>query len=123
MTKKMTKAERLEQKITDGMSRLDAELEVAREDAQALVARAEARAKREHARIEAAAVEIVKDLYPDTWAEVTATARDQLEAQRAQRSRAATGSATADSGGTVEASPTVSSGAEAEDDGGAGWQP
>ena len=122
MAKKPTKKQRIEQKITDGMYRLDAELEVAREDAQALVARAEARAKRERAKVDAAAVEIIRESHPEIWEQATDMARAELEAKSAARSRAAKGAAGTSGADAVEASPTVSSGAEAEDDGGAGWQ-
>lgn len=88
MAKKMTKRERIEQKIADGLSRLDAEIEIAKEDAAERIARLERRQARERARIEARAVEIIRRDLADVWAQAEDAARAELDAERAKRSEA-----------------------------------
>ncbi|MEJ6549495.1 hypothetical protein PQI66_08060 [Corynebacterium sp. USCH3] len=122
MTKKLTKTQRIEQKVDDGLSRVEAELAVAREDAEAMVARAEARAKKEQAKVDAAAVEIIRENHPDVWEQATDMARAELEAKSAARSQAAKGTVGTSGADAVEDSPTVVSGAGAEGDGGDSWQ-
>ncbi|UBI07701.1 hypothetical protein LA329_05235 [Corynebacterium falsenii] len=88
MAKKMTKRERIEQKIADGLSRLDAEIEIAKEDAAERIARLERRQARERARIEARAVEIIRRDFADAWTHAEDAARAELDAERAKRSEA-----------------------------------
>ena len=88
MAKKMTKRERIEQKIADGLSRLDAEIEIAKEDAAERIARLERRQARERARIEARVVEIIRRDLADVWARAEDAARAELDAERAKRSEA-----------------------------------
>lgn len=123
MTKKITKAARIEQKVNSGLSRVEAELAVAREDAEAMVARAEARAKKEQAKVDAAAVELIRENHPEVWEQATDLARAELEAKSAARSQAAKGTVGTSGADAVEDSPAASRGAGAEGDGGEGWQP
>ena len=88
MAKKLTKQERIDQKIADGLSRLDAEIEIAKEDAAEKIARLERRQARERARIDARAVEIIKRDFADAWAQAEDAARTELDAERAKRSEA-----------------------------------
>lgn len=122
MTKKMTKAARIEQKVDSGLSRVEAELAVAREDAEAMVARAEARSKKEQAKVDAAAVELIRANHSEIWEQATDMARAELEAKSAARSQAAKGTVGTSGADVVEDSPTVVGGAGAEDDGGESWQ-
>lgn len=99
MTKaKMTKADRIDEKMHAGMSRLDAEIEVAKEDAAEKIARLERRQAREQARIEARAVDVLKRDHGDVWERALTVARGEIEADRDRRSRARrkAGAATAD---------------------------
>lgn len=88
MAKKMTKQERIDQKIADGLSRLDAEIEIAKEDAAERIARLERRQARERARIEARAVDVLKRDHGDVWGHAMTVARGEIEADRVKRSRA-----------------------------------
>ncbi|MDK8768951.1 hypothetical protein QP932_10655 [Corynebacterium freneyi] len=88
MTKKMTKQQRIDAKVSDGLSRLDAEIEIAKEDAAEKIAKLERRQARERARIEARAVEIIRRDFADAWAQAEAAARAELDAERAKRSEA-----------------------------------
>ena len=88
MAKKMTKQERIDQKIADGLSRLDAEIEIAKEDAAERIARLERRQAREQKRIDARAVEIIERDHAELWGDAQRQARVEIEAERDKRSAA-----------------------------------
>ena len=88
MARKMTKQERIDAKVAAGLSRLDAEIEIAKEDAAERIARLERRQARERARIEARAVEIIRRDFADAWTHADDAARAELDAERAKRSEA-----------------------------------
>ncbi|WP_162986171.1 hypothetical protein [Corynebacterium xerosis] len=99
--KKQTKSERIDEKMATGLSRLDAEIEVAREDAAEKISRLEKRQAREQARIEARAVDVLKRDHVEVWERALTVARGEIEADRVKRSRARrkAGAATADHDG------------------------
>lgn len=88
MAKKKTKRERVDAKVAGGLSRLDAEIEVAKEDAAERIARLERRQARERARVEARAVDVLKRDHGDVWEHAMTVARGEIEADRVKRSRA-----------------------------------
>lgn len=88
MAKKMTKQERIDAKVAAGLSRLDAEIEIAKEDADERIARLRRRQEREQKRINARAVEIIERDHAELWADAQRQARVEIEAERDKRSAA-----------------------------------
>lgn len=88
MAKKMTKQQRIYEKMVDGLSLVEAEIEIAREDADEKIARLRRRQEREQKRIDARAVEIIERDHAELWAEAQRQARVEIEAERDKRSAA-----------------------------------
>ncbi|MGN0094844.1 MAG: hypothetical protein ACI38U_02165 [Corynebacterium sp.] len=89
MAKKLTKRERIDAKVADGMDHLAAQMAVAEEDHAEKMKKLEAKQKREQARIDEIAVGIVRKNFPEQWAEAQELAREQVEEQRTKRAAAA----------------------------------
>lgn len=88
MAKKLTKQQRIDAKVAGGVSRLDAEIEIAKEDADERIARLRRRQEREQKRIDARAVEIIERDHAELWADAQRQARVEIEAERDKRSAA-----------------------------------
>lgn len=93
-TKKMTKTERVQQKIAEGMSHIDAEVAVAQELHREEMATLKARAQREQKRIDALIPGIIQERWPDVYEQAAAEARERHEQARARRASARRGTAT-----------------------------
>lgn len=77
-----TKSERIAEKVAEGMTHIDAQIAVAKEDAAATVKKLEAKKAREQKRIDAAAVEIIRREFPDVWAQAQDAAREDITGTR-----------------------------------------
>lgn len=88
MAKKLTKQQRIDEKMAGGLSLVEAEIEIAREDADEKIARLRRRQEREQKRIDARAVEIIERDHAELWAEAQRQARVEIEAERDKRSAA-----------------------------------
>lgn len=77
-----TKRERIAEKVAEGMSHIDAQIAVAKEDAAATVKKLEAKKAREQKRIDTAAVEIIKTRFSDVWAQAQDAAREEITGTR-----------------------------------------
>lgn len=77
-----TKSERIAEKTAEGMTHIEAEIAIAREDAAAKIKKLEAKQKREQKRIDTAAVEIIKTRFPDVWAQAQDAAREEITGTR-----------------------------------------
>lgn len=103
MAKKLTKKQRIEEKVAAGVDHVTAEMEVIKEDSDEALRKLEAKREREQKRIDEATVGIIREHYPDVWTEAQSLAREQIEARRTKRATAASKSR----GGAHAAEPEV----------------
>lgn len=90
-TKRMTKAQRVQQKIEAGRSHIDAEVAVAQELHREEMAALKAKAQREQRKVEALIPGIIQEQHPEVYDQAEAEARRRHEKARAKRASARRG--------------------------------
>lgn len=91
---KMTYNERIHEKLNKGISHIQAEIEVTREDADAKIAELKRRQETENSRIREIMIAVLKEDHPPLFDEVEAKARRQFEAATEKRRSRAKGVST-----------------------------
>lgn len=92
---KQTKAQRIKAKLSEGKSHLEAEIEVAQEDAAAKIADLRAKQVKEEAKVREAIVELLETEHSELFESLEKKARRRLEDEvrrRRERSKGATAS-------------------------------
>lgn len=95
-SKTLTRSKRVAEKVASGMSHIEAEIAVAKEDSKAQIAKLRARQREHDARVDLAVVELLKREHADVYATLRSRAAEQLAAKANRRAQVAT--APADSG-------------------------
>lgn len=87
MAKKMSRADRIEEKIQSGWTRVRAEIEVQREDAQARLDALEEKVRREEARLDAKILVLLKEDKAEVYDSLRSKAERAIDEDREARSR------------------------------------
>lgn len=83
--KKLTKPQRIEAKMSEGMSRIDAEMAVNDEMYAEERRKLRARKSREQTRVDARVLQLVKTTQPDLYEELRSEAEVQMKQEAAER--------------------------------------
>lgn len=86
---KMTKKQRYEQKVAEGMSHLDAEIAAQKEENEEKLQRLLAKQKREEAKVREKQPEWLRINHPDLWQQSVEEIRAEMRSPRTRRSSAA----------------------------------
>lgn len=89
MAKKPTKRQRIDEKVAAGMDHITAEKEVIMEIATEQVEKLKAQQAREERKVEAEAVSVIREEFPNEWTHAMGVARERLDARRRTRAAAA----------------------------------
>ncbi|MCH8562040.1 hypothetical protein LTI14_02225 [Nesterenkonia sp. YGD6] len=94
MAKKKTRNERINEKLNAGISHIEAEIQVTKEDADAKIAELKRRQETENSRIREIMIAVLSEDHPDLYAQVEAKARRRFEDTAEKRRTRARGAAT-----------------------------
>lgn len=81
-----TKSQRLAEKTASGLSQIEAEIEIAREDMEAKIAGLQAKQRKQEARVRETLLDLLETEEPELFERFRAAAQDRLE-QEARRRR------------------------------------
>lgn len=103
---KLSKAQRIANKIADGMTHIEAEISIVQEDNAAKVAVLKVRQEKEETKVRSIIVELLAEHHPDRFRDLEAKARAKLQTEAYVRSSRASGARVQEVSGPARDAPT-----------------